>query len=79
MTGLLSVRMQLNGVITPDRPLLVLAAEEEAAYLDGSLPVLVTGIGKVNAAAALAIVLTVLLRETGPRVRAPLGQMEPVQ
>jgi adenosylhomocysteine nucleosidase len=49
--------MQLTGSITPDRPLLVLAVAEEAAYLDGGLPVLLTGMGKVNAAAALATVL----------------------
>ncbi|TQF03156.1 nucleoside phosphorylase [Kitasatospora acidiphila] len=54
--------MQLTGTVTPDRPLLVLAVAEEAAYLDGELPVLLTGIGKVNAALALATVLA-----TGPR------------
>ena len=49
--------MKLIGVISPDRPLLVVAAEEEAEFLDGTLPVLLTGIGKVNAASALATVL----------------------
>ncbi|MFE0462631.1 nucleosidase [Kitasatospora sp. NPDC058965] len=49
--------MQLNGTVTADRPLLVLAVAEEAAHLDGDLPVLLTGMGKVNAAAALATVL----------------------
>ncbi|MFC5720881.1 nucleosidase [Streptomyces gamaensis] len=49
--------MQLFGEISPARPLLVLAVKEEAAHLDGSLPVLLTGMGKVNAAAALATVL----------------------
>ncbi len=49
--------MRLNGAIKPDRPLLVLAVEKEAAHLDGSMPVLLTGMGKVNAAAALAAVL----------------------
>ncbi|GAA5187323.1 nucleosidase [Rugosimonospora acidiphila] len=49
--------MDLFGVISPDRPLLVLAVAEEAAYLDKSLPVLLTGIGKVNAASALTAVL----------------------
>lgn len=46
--------MQLTGKITSDRPLLVLAVKEEAQHLDTSLPVLVTGMGKVNAATALA-------------------------
>jgi adenosylhomocysteine nucleosidase len=49
--------MQLTGKITSDRPLLVLAVKEEAQYLDASLPVLLTGMGKVNAASALAATL----------------------
>ncbi|KDN82761.1 nucleosidase [Kitasatospora cheerisanensis] len=49
--------MRLIGTVTPDRPLLVLALPEEAAHLDAGLPVLLTGMGKVNAAAALATVL----------------------
>lgn len=48
--------------ITIGRPLLVLAVKEEAQFLDTDLPVLLTGMGKVNAATALA---TVLAR--GPR------------
>lgn len=46
--------MQLTRRITPDRPLLVCGLEEEAQHLRTSLPVLVTGLGKVNAATALA-------------------------
>lgn len=46
--------MQLIGKITGDRLLLVRAVKEEAQYLDTSLPVLLTGMGKVNAATALA-------------------------
>ncbi|HEX6968298.1 MAG TPA: nucleosidase [Micromonosporaceae bacterium] len=49
--------MGLRGTITPGRPLLVSAMPEEAAHLDAGLPVLLTGIGKVNAAAALAVTL----------------------
>ncbi|MFE3326531.1 nucleosidase [Streptomyces sp. NPDC059176] len=49
--------MELMGQITSDRSLLVLAVEEEAQYLDTSLPVLLTGMGKVNAASALAAAL----------------------
>lgn len=49
--------MRLLGTITPDRPLLVVAVREEAAHLDDRLPVLLTGIGKINATAALATVL----------------------
>ncbi|MGW0857663.1 nucleosidase [Streptomyces sp. NPDC002690] len=49
--------MQLTGEITSTRPLLVLAVKEEAQYLDTPLPVLLTGMGKVNAATALAAVL----------------------
>ncbi|WP_181448824.1 nucleosidase [Nonomuraea aridisoli] len=49
--------MQLTGQISSDRPLLVLAVKEEAQFLDTSLPVLLTGMGKVNAATALAAAL----------------------
>ncbi|MFB9436130.1 nucleosidase [Streptomyces showdoensis] len=54
--------MELSGEITAGRPLLVLAVKEEAQYLDTDLPILLTGMGKVNAATALS---TVLAR--GPR------------
>ncbi|MGW6915906.1 nucleosidase [Kitasatospora sp. NPDC054939] len=49
--------MRMLGTISADRPLLVVAVQEEAAHLGEDLPVLLTGIGKVNAAAALATVL----------------------
>ncbi|MEU8764090.1 nucleosidase [Streptomyces sp. NPDC048659] len=49
--------MELSGEITAGRPLLVLAVKEEAQYLDTDLPVLLTGMGKVNAATALSTVL----------------------
>jgi adenosylhomocysteine nucleosidase len=49
--------MRLIGEIDPARPLLVVAVPEEAAYLNGGLPVLFTGMGKVNAATAVAAVL----------------------
>jgi len=50
--------MKLHRTISLDRPLLVVALEEEAAHLHVSeLPVLVTGVGKVCAAASLAAVL----------------------
>ncbi|GAA3226282.1 nucleosidase [Actinocorallia longicatena] len=51
--------MRLSGIVTPDRPLIVVAADEEAAHLQTGLPVLLTGIGKVNAAVAVAAVLAV--------------------
>ncbi|WP_280668720.1 MULTISPECIES: nucleosidase [unclassified Kitasatospora] len=57
--------MQLIGTVAPDRPLLVLAVVEEAAHLRTDLPVLLTGMGKVNATAALATVLA-----QGPRPSA---------
>lgn len=50
--------MKLHGAVTLDRPLLVVALEEEARHLHVSeLPILVTGVGKVCAASALAAVL----------------------
>ncbi|MEV5240711.1 nucleosidase [Streptomyces cinnamoneus] len=62
--------MRLLGTIDPHRPLLVVAVREEAAHLDGDLPVLLTGIGKVNATAALA---TVLARGERPSEIVNLG------
>jgi adenosylhomocysteine nucleosidase len=45
--------MILHGDIQPDLPLLVVALEEEAVHLHvHELPILVTGVGKVNAAIA---------------------------
>ncbi|MSV75345.1 MAG: nucleoside phosphorylase, partial [Actinobacteria bacterium] len=47
--------MRLHRSISPDRPLLVVALEEEARHLHPlGLPILVTGAGKVNAAVAVA-------------------------
>ena len=54
--------MRLIGEIDPARPLLVVAVEQEAAYLGGGLPVLLTGMGKVNAASAVASVLAGAVR-----------------
>jgi len=50
--------MKLHGAVALDRPLLVVALEEEARHLHVSeLPILVTGVGKVCAGAALAALL----------------------
>ena len=50
--------MRLHRSITADRPLIVVALEEEATHLHVSeLPALVTGVGKVNAAIAVATIL----------------------
>ncbi|MFG2479636.1 nucleosidase [Streptomyces fagopyri] len=49
---------RLIGEIRSDRPLIVAAVEQEAARLDDRFPLLVTGMGKVNAAAALALTLS---------------------
>ncbi|MFK0297425.1 nucleosidase [Streptomyces sp. NPDC090442] len=54
--------MELIGKMRHDHPLLVLAVKEEAQFLDTEFPVLLTGMGKVNAAIALAAVLA-----EGPR------------
>ena len=50
--------MELRGDVRPDRPLLVVALAEEADGLDGELPILVTGPGKVLAAVAVSAALT---------------------
>ncbi|MDQ1250057.1 MAG: adenosylhomocysteine nucleosidase [Actinomycetota bacterium] len=53
-----SERARLHGEIRADRPLLVVALEIEAQRLHvHRLPILVTGLGKVNAAASLAVAL----------------------
>jgi adenosylhomocysteine nucleosidase len=49
--------MELRGELVSGQPLIVVAVPEEAKSLDTSLPVLLTGMGKVNAAAALALTL----------------------
>ncbi len=50
--------MILHRDISPDRPLLVVALEEEAVHLHvHELPILVTGVGKVNAAIAVSTIL----------------------
>ena len=53
------VAMELRGTVHRDRPLLVVAMHEEAVHLDDAVPVLVTGPGKVRAAATLAALLAV--------------------
>lgn len=50
--------MKLHRSVSLDLPLLVVALEEEAQHLHVSeLPVLVTGVGKIHAASALAALL----------------------
>lgn len=50
--------MRLHRTVSPDLPLIVVALEEEAAHLHlTDLPVLITGVGKVNAAVAVATIL----------------------
>jgi len=54
----LNEAMRLHRSISLDRPLLVVALEEEAQHLHGTeWPVLVTGVGKICAASALSAVL----------------------
>ncbi|WP_280717835.1 nucleosidase [Kitasatospora sp. MAP5-34] len=62
--------MRLLGTITPTRPLIVVAVQEEAVYLGDAFPVLLTGMGKINATAALA---TVLARGEHPSEIVNLG------
>lgn len=49
--------MRLTGTVSPDRPLLVAALAEEALYFGEDLPVLLTGVGKVCASAAVTRLL----------------------
>lgn len=49
--------MHLSRPVSAGEPLVVIALEEEAAHLSDDVPVLITGIGKVNAATSLALTL----------------------
>ncbi|MFF6803377.1 nucleosidase [Streptomyces sp. NPDC012616] len=49
---------RLRGRIRPDLPLIVTAAEAEAAHFDDTLPVLITGMGKVRATVELSWALS---------------------
>jgi len=62
--------MELRGVVQPDVPLLVVALAEEAAALDDTFPVLVTGVGKLRAATA---VTGLLLQAGAPSVVINIG------
>ncbi|GAA2378771.1 nucleosidase [Catellatospora methionotrophica] len=77
--------MILTGTVAPDRPLIVVALAEEAAHLDTPYPVLLTGVGKVSAALAVARVLGagVLPREivnlgTAGALRSGLGGLHEI-
>ncbi len=52
------MQQHLIGQIERDRPLVVVAVEEEAAHLGTDLPVLITGVGKVRAAIAVTRALS---------------------
>ncbi|MFI0240538.1 nucleosidase [Streptomyces sp. NPDC016845] len=64
-----SFAARLHGEIRRDRPLIVTAAEAEAARFDDTCPVLVTGMGKVRA----AMELTRALSTARPRAIVNLG------
>lgn len=69
--------MELIGQITADRPLLVLAVKEEAQFLGNDVPILLTGMGKVNAATALAAVLARDVRPSGVVNLGTAGALRP--
>ena len=58
MRGGHATSVELRGQLAAGKPLIVVAVKDEAQFLDTSLPVLLTGMGKVNAAASLASVLS---------------------
>jgi adenosylhomocysteine nucleosidase len=49
--------MLLTGIVRPDQPLIVVALSEEAAYLRTRYPMLITGVGKVQATLAVSRLL----------------------
>lgn len=59
---------ELLAPIDPEAPLLVVATREEAEHLDADVPVLLTGIGRIRATAALSEALA-----RGPRPTAILN------
>jgi adenosylhomocysteine nucleosidase len=69
--------MELIGQITAGRPLLVAAVKEEAQFLRTDAPVLLTGMGKVNAATALAAVLARGPRPSGVINLGTAGALRP--
>ena len=71
------VVMRLIGEIDPARPLLVVAVAEEAAHLGAGLPVLLTGMGKVNAAVAVASVLAGAVRPASVVNLGTAGELKP--
>jgi len=71
------VVMRLIGEIDPARPLLVVAVAEEAAHLGAGLPVLLTGMGKVNAAVAVASVLAGAVRPASVVNLGTAGALKP--
>ena len=71
------VAMRLIGEIDPARPLLVVAVAQEAAYLDSGLPVLLTGMGKVNAATAVASALAGAVRPAAVVNLGTAGALKP--
>lgn len=71
------VGMRLIGEIDPARPLLVVAVAEEAAHLDAGLPVLLTGMGKVNAAVAVASALAGAVRPASVVNLGTAGALKP--
>ena len=71
------VAMRLIGEIDPARPLLVVAVAQEAAHLDSGLPVLLTGMGKVNAASAVASALAGTVRPASVVNLGTAGALKP--
>ena len=71
------VTMRLIGEIDPARPLLVVAVAQEAAHLDSGLPVLLTGMGKVNAATAVASALAGAVRPAAVVNLGTAGALKP--
>ena len=61
--------MELHGTVRSDRPLLVVALDLEAEQLGDRLPLLITGVGKIRAATAVAR----LLATTQPSVVVNIG------
>ena len=65
--------MELRGEISPTKPLVVVAVDAEAAQLSTTLPVLIVGVGKIEAVASLCEALGPLSAEERPTKVLNLG------
>jgi adenosylhomocysteine nucleosidase len=65
--------VELRGEISPTKPLVVVAVDAEAAHLSTALPVLIVGVGKIDAVASLYEAVGALPLDERPTTILNLG------